>query len=159
VGDTSLPFRPERPTVAEVAAGALLVAPSTGELFVLHQRADDRWCFPKGHVERGESALEAARREIVEESGLAEFTLEEELGAVTYRYYDEKRDLSVVKTSIYFLGYAPHAPLQLESGFDAGRWVASPEARALLRYDNERELVSGVERRWAARGGSNSSPR
>ena len=134
--------------MAEVAAGAVLIDPTVNELLLLHQRSDDRWCIPKGHVEPGESALEAARREVTEETGLDEFSLLEELGPATHRYFDPKRDRSVVKTSIYFLGVASKEdPLHLEAGFDEARWVAPSSALGLLRYENEREIVRTLERR------------
>lgn len=146
------PFRPDRPTVAEVAAGAVLVDPANREILLIHQAADDRWCFPKGHVEPGETALEAARREVAEETGLTAFSLAEELDAVTYRYYDPVRRVSVVKTSIYYVGEAPRSELQLESGFDRARWAPSASAIRLLKYENERELVRRLENRRADPG-------
>ena len=33
------------------------------------------WSFPKGHVEKGESILDAAKREIYEESGIQDLKL------------------------------------------------------------------------------------
>lgn len=44
-------------------------------LFVRH-RERDTYEMPGGHIEPGETPLEAAKRELYEESGAAEFTLE-----------------------------------------------------------------------------------
>jgi 8-oxo-dGTP diphosphatase len=48
----------------------------SGYVFVKHQ---DRttWEIPGGHIEAGETALEAAKRELIEETGAAEFSLKE----------------------------------------------------------------------------------
>ena len=36
---------------------------------------NDSWSLPKGHIEKGESSIIAARREIAEETGIPEGTL------------------------------------------------------------------------------------
>ncbi len=43
------------------------------------------WGFPKGHIDSGEDALTAARREILEETGLKDVTLIKDLGSY-WRY-------------------------------------------------------------------------
>jgi 8-oxo-dGTP pyrophosphatase MutT (NUDIX family) len=85
-------FRPDRPVVAELAAGALVATPGGRHVLILHLADEDRWCFPKGHVEPGESTETAARREISEETGLDSVELRGELATVTYRFYDPARD-------------------------------------------------------------------
>lgn len=54
-----------------VAVGAVIVQ---DERLLLVQRANDpgagRWAVPGGHVEPGETLAEAARREVLEETGL-----------------------------------------------------------------------------------------
>ena len=42
---------------------------ASGQVLVVNQRGRS-WSLPKGHIEKGESILEAARREIYEESGV-----------------------------------------------------------------------------------------
>ncbi|MDP6549892.1 MAG: NUDIX domain-containing protein [Dehalococcoidia bacterium] len=44
---------------------------SSGEKLLLTRRSDNgHWCFPGGHMEPGESAIEACAREVEEETGL-----------------------------------------------------------------------------------------
>jgi 8-oxo-dGTP pyrophosphatase MutT (NUDIX family) len=50
------------------AAGVLYVA-STGHVLLVHRSDGQGWAFPGGGVEDGESAEEAARRELLEETG------------------------------------------------------------------------------------------
>jgi 8-oxo-dGTP pyrophosphatase MutT (NUDIX family) len=146
------PFRPDRPTVAEVAAGAVLVTRRPPlKILLIHEEAEDRWCFPKGHVEPGESALQAARREIEEETGLTRFSLGEELATVTYRFYQARRDRSVVKTSIYYLGRSARSVPRLEAGFDQYIWATPSQARQLVAYDQDRAVVEAASRRLRPR--------
>ncbi len=143
-------FRPDRPVVAELAAGAVVVTPGGGSVLLLHHLEEDRWCFPKGHVEPGESIENAARREIAEETGLGSVELRGEVATVTYRFYDPARGQSVVKTTIYFLGRTAPAPLRLEPLFDAARWCPIAEARALVPFDEEKQVLDALARSVAA---------
>ena len=59
-----------------VAAGIAIVAEDTGRVLMLQRALNDddpasgKWEFPGGHIDDGEGALEAARREFAEEVGI-----------------------------------------------------------------------------------------
>jgi ADP-ribose pyrophosphatase YjhB (NUDIX family)/mannose-6-phosphate isomerase-like protein (cupin superfamily) len=57
----------------EEVAGGVVVAPD-GRFLVVSQ-CGTSWSLPKGHLEPGETALDGARREIHEESGLSDLAL------------------------------------------------------------------------------------
>ncbi len=61
------------------SAGGIIVGPD-GKIVLVEQHANS-WSFPKGGIETGESELEAAVREIYEETGLKDITFVEELGS------------------------------------------------------------------------------
>jgi 8-oxo-dGTP pyrophosphatase MutT (NUDIX family) len=134
----------DRPAVAELAAGAVVVEKKTRRFLVLHEPAEARWCFSKGHVEPGETLLEAARREVEEETGLSDLDLREELGEVAYRFYQPRRDRNVFKTSVYFLAFTVQTETKLEDTFDEARWELAPEAEKLLTYETERRMLSAA---------------
>ncbi len=54
----------------EISAGGVLARPSASGWEVCLVRAGRYWGLPKGHIERGESAEQAALREISEECGV-----------------------------------------------------------------------------------------
>ncbi len=141
----SEPFRPDRPAVAEIAAGAVLAHDESAELLLLHHAEEDRWCFPKGHVEAGESLLEAAVREITEETGLKEFTVDQELGEVAYRFFDPRRDVNVFKTTVYFLAFTPDREAQPEGLFDEYAWLAPRAAFERVAYDTDRRMIEAAQ--------------
>lgn len=113
-------------------------------MLVLHERTEDRWGFPKGHVDPGESLLEAARREIAEEAGLTELDLREEVGEVSYRFYDPRRQLNVFKTSVYFLATTVQTRTTLEPIFDEARWEPVAVARTLVRFETDRRILDAA---------------
>lgn len=144
MGAMSEPFRIDRASVAELASGAVVVDPATQRLLLLHEPAEDRWCFPKGHVEPGETLAETARREVAEECGLKDLDIREELGEVAYRFYQPLRDRNVFKTAVYFLAFTSRTETTLEETFDEARWTDAHEAERLLKFDNDRRMLSAA---------------
>ena len=53
---------------SSISAGGIVVNPR-GEIVIVQQKSGN-YSLPKGYVERGESPLQAAIREIVEETGI-----------------------------------------------------------------------------------------
>lgn len=54
---------------------AVIIARHGGKLLWCRHQARDTWEIPGGHIEPGETALEAAARELQEETGAVDFTL------------------------------------------------------------------------------------
>jgi 8-oxo-dGTP pyrophosphatase MutT (NUDIX family) len=95
--------------------------------------------LPKGHLDEGETAVQAATREVREETGVIAEPLEE-LGEVRYWYVRNRR--RVAKSVHFFLfryssgNLADHDAEVLEA-----RWMDLEEAREALSYRGEREMV------------------
>jgi 8-oxo-(d)GTP phosphatase len=130
---------------AEMAAGAVILQPDDRTVFLLHQADEDRWCFPKGHVDPGESLTTAALREVREESGFQRVRLAEEILEVNYRFYQPKRERNVHKSVIYFLGHTDEREPKLESLFDRGEWVSLDQAEARLTYELDRDVLRALK--------------
>jgi len=144
VPSRNAPYRPAAPIVAELAAGAVLLAESGERTLLLHQRDEDRWCFPKGHVDPGESLAKAAVREIREETGFSRVRLGDELLEVTYRFYRPSEKVNVHKTVLYFLAYVPEGPAIPEPMFDRFAWVELGRARKLLKFETDRRVIDAL---------------
>jgi bis(5'-nucleosidyl)-tetraphosphatase len=107
--------------------------PQGGGPVFLILRAYDKWDFPKGGVEAGEAPLEAARRELREETGITEFALAwGEISLDTAPY-------SGGKVATYYPARVEKRPLTLPVNPELGhpehheyRWVSYERARALL---------------------------
>jgi ADP-ribose pyrophosphatase YjhB (NUDIX family) len=105
------------------------------------------WSLPKGHIDPGETALEAAMREIWEESGVSELELVRELG--TYRRHkigvDGGDDRSELKTITMFLFRTTQRELRpRDSDNPEARWVAREDVGKLLTHRMDREFFAGV---------------
>ncbi len=104
-----------------------------GSLQFLILRAYRNWDFPKGAAEAGETALQAARREMLEETGIADIALAwGEVSMDTGIYSSDKvatyYPARVEKQTITL-------PVSAELGrpeHDEYRWVSYDEARAML---------------------------
>jgi 8-oxo-dGTP pyrophosphatase MutT (NUDIX family) len=96
--------------------------------------------LPKGHPEGSESGMDAALREIREETGI-EARLVDKLGEVRYWYQrDGKR---IAKVVAFFLfehvsGEPAGDPFEIEEA----RWMALEEAERSLTYRGERDMVA-----------------
>jgi len=67
----------------EVSAGALIERIDKGEKqILLVEHRDNTYVFPKGHIEPNESAEEAAKREIYEETGYSTTAISKNLGSI-----------------------------------------------------------------------------
>ncbi len=143
----SEPFRPAAPIVPELAAGAILVHAVNGDILLLHELVEDRWSFPKGHVDSGESLRAAAEREVREETGITPTSWGEELGEVSYRFYDPQRALNVHKTTVYFLAYTSQPVAKLESTFDRAEWVDLATALHRVPYETDRRILEAAGQR------------
>ncbi len=119
------------------AAGVVLTRGSgpSGKTLVLYRPLRRDWSLPKGKLDPGEHVLECAVRECDEETGIVP-TLGVPLGRQSYVAMGRQ------KTVDYW-----HARVATDNGFvpdtEVGeiRWVGIEEARALLTYRRDVELV------------------
>ena len=123
--------------MAEVrAAGGVVVR--DGLVALIHRPRYDDWTLPKGKLDNGETFEEAALREVWEETGLRA-RLVRELPSVNYEVRGRPK---VVR---YWL-----MEVESDEGFvvndevDQVRWVEPAEARALVTYDRDRDVLAAL---------------
>lgn len=126
----------------EVSAGGVVVRHDAAAPRVLLIRDSYRnWGFPKGHLEEGEGAADAALREVAEETGLSDLTLRGELAAIDWHF--RFRGRLVHKTCHFFLMETSDLSTcpQRAEGITACRWATFGEAETLVAYENAREVL------------------
>lgn len=131
--------RPDKETRQVVSAGGVIFD-DRGRVLLLRRSDEGIWCFPKGHVEPGETPQQAAAREIREECGL-ECAIGKKVAEIGYRYHWGPDDVNYDKRVIYFLAQPIGGEVRLEDRFDAWRWVAPTRALRMLQYRNDRLVL------------------
>src|SRR3954449_6529426 len=135
--------------VEEFSAGGLVVD-LAGEVprGALIARTDRHgkllWSLPKGHIEAGETAEQAAVREVEEETGIAGEILAE-LGTIDFWFVADGRRIH--KTVQHYLMRATGGELSdADIEVDEVAWVPLPEIASRLAYPDERALVDTAGR-------------
>ncbi|MBD3292300.1 MAG: NUDIX domain-containing protein [Armatimonadia bacterium] len=109
-------------------------------VLVLRHADTDEWRLPKGKLKEGESAAEAAEREVREEAGL-DLQAGRYLGVTHYFYLNPKGSGCISKFVYFFEMDAGDGPVTLEQTFDDAEWLPPRDAVERLSWDNERSMV------------------
>src|SRR2546423_614481 len=132
----------------EFSAGGVVVrGDETIVITPVRRAADGRAvvALPKGHIDPGETAIEAAAREVREEAGVdAEPVCK--LGDVHYWY--QRAGRRIAKEVAFFLcEYRSGDPADHDSEVEVARWMPLEEAARTLSYKGEREMVERARER------------
>jgi 8-oxo-dGTP pyrophosphatase MutT (NUDIX family) len=144
------------PTVAETSAGGLVVRQhGTGpaQVALIGRRTRQgrlEWVLPKGHLEPGEAEVDAAVREVQEETGIRGQVVEP-LGTIDYWFVLDGRRIH--KTVHHFLLTAVDGELsRADVEVDEVEWVPLDDAPLRLTHADERSLAQRAAAMLAERG-------
>jgi 8-oxo-dGTP pyrophosphatase MutT (NUDIX family) len=123
------------------AAGGIVI--HAGRMLVLDRPTRKEVRLPKGHVETGESTLEAALRETAEESGYADLAVVADLGSQVVEF--ALRGDHVTRTEHYYLLRLNSERRMQRNAEDAAQfkplWLPLSDAVARLTYAAEQEMA------------------
>jgi 8-oxo-dGTP pyrophosphatase MutT (NUDIX family) len=124
----------------EKSCGAVVYRKYHGntEILLIKHINSGHWSFPKGHMEDGETEIETAKREVMEETSVKIFidpTFRESV------YYSPKPDTQ--KEVVYYIGKADNTNYvpQPEEVAEV-RWVEIDNASSVLTYENDRNIIA-----------------
>lgn len=126
--------------------GGGVVLSSDNKVLVVSQHGNS-WSLPKGHIDPGEDARQAAAREIEEESGVTQLTYLKDLG--TYQRHrigiDGGEDKSELKTIEIFLYRTTETDLNpIDPDNPEARWVEPSQVAELLTHPKDKEFFQNV---------------
>ncbi len=136
--------RRSRKTAArERSAGGVVVRDGQVVVIVPTRRASDGskvLALPKGHIDPGETALQAAIREVREETGIVGEPVTE-LGETRYWY---RRDGQTIPKSVsfYLFSYVEGDTADHDDEVEEARWITLEDADSELSHSAEREMVA-----------------
>ena len=129
----------------ESSAGGVVL--NKAGLMVLVRQRNGSWSLPKGGVEDGENYEAAARREIVEETGLAHLTTVETLGSFTRYPLDATgaEDRSRLKRITVLLFTTSDERLHpIDPRLLEARWVKPADAVRMLGAPKDQQVLASV---------------
>lgn len=114
------------------------------EVAVIKPAGRNTTALPKGHIDPGEYSEQAAKREVLEETGLVVETIQK-LGDVKYVY--RFRGTTIFKTVSFFLfrhlsGEVGDITEVMRGEVDRAWWMTLAEAAQRLSYPGERDMVA-----------------
>jgi 8-oxo-dGTP diphosphatase len=139
--------KPRRPPIE--AAGGIVMKGRVRPLFAVVQlRRQKTWVLPKGKLNPNETALAAARREAIEETG-HDMEVHEFLGSLVYKSAGRS------KTVRFWRMQASRRPVaKLMRDVRAVRWLSLAQATARLTHERERVFLDKVGRQVIRQTGS-----
>ncbi len=118
-------------------------------VFLILHKAGHHWGFPKGRKNPGEAALQAAKRELFEETGLQVVKLLCEEPLVESYQFRHRRRLQHKKVCYYIAQVEGEVKLQPEE-IREGKWLPLNQAREALSFQEAKAICDEAARLLAS---------
>ncbi|MEM5882178.1 MAG: NUDIX domain-containing protein [Candidatus Aenigmatarchaeota archaeon] len=121
----------------KTSCGAIVFYKDNEKIEFLLLKYPNYWGFPKGEKEEKESEIEAARREIKEETNLDVEFIPGFIREYEYSYWLNKR--LVKKKAIFFLARAKTKNVKISWEHEDFKWLSLEDALKLLAYEEDKK--------------------
>jgi 8-oxo-dGTP pyrophosphatase MutT (NUDIX family) len=141
----------------EKSAGIIIFRKEKGEtLFLLLRYVNGHWDFPKGHIEEGETAKEAALRELDEETEIRNVDVIEGFEKNSYYFFRAKgrereerekagQEINIFKRVEFFLGETKTEDVVVSERQDDYIWLPYEKAVKKATHKNAKKLIKGAK--------------
>ncbi|MDC1490086.1 MAG: NUDIX hydrolase [Flavobacteriales bacterium] len=130
--------------VIEAAGG--LVEHTDGRYLFIYR--NDKWDLPKGKIEKNEVIIDAAIREVIEETGVGDLMATKPLNT-TYHVFNTKGKFKLKKTYWFLMKSNYDGPLvpQEEENIQAAAWRSKTDFPLLMKnaYENIKILLEEIK--------------
>lgn len=126
----------------EISSGGAVIQDSpAGIRILLIKDPYGKWTWPKGKLDKDETALDAAKREIGEETGLINIKEISKIGRTNYFYRRDKK-LIYKTVYIYLFRFTGSEKLVIQKEeIDDGDWFSEADALAKISYKGAKEIL------------------
>ena len=135
-------FKKQFPVIE--AAGGLVERTDNKLLFIFR---NNKWDLPKGGVEKNELIIDAAKREVTEETGVADLIVQNPLSE-TYHIFKKGKRFRLKKTYWFNMStsYTGQLQPQIEEGILKTEWISKDGIKDFLNdaFENIRIIVLEV---------------
>lgn len=144
-----VPYPPtgdKSPTVYEYSAGYLIFHQENGQrqYLILHYPGG-HFDFAKGHLEAGESNLQAALRELTEETGIDQIkTIEGFEKSIVYTF--RRKEGLVEKKVTFFLAETTQNAIKISDEHQGFLWLPYEKALTKITFENARSILRAAEK-------------
>lgn len=130
------------------SAGAIVFR---GPFYLLLHYQSGHWDFPKGGIEKGEKTEETVRREVREETGIANLEFIPGFKKTIHFVYQHQGDL-VNKWVAYLLAETRQAEVKISFEHQGFAWLGFAEAIERVTFKNAKEVLRAAEDYLKLRG-------
>ena len=133
-------------------ASAFVLSPQRDSILLVHHRKLARWLQPGGHIDPEDpDVISAARREVVEETGLEVEALSDDVFDIDIHGYPAGREPGHLHFDVRFLFGAATTEVPGSAEIDGWRWVAFDE---VIDLDDDPSLTRPFAKagRWVGSG-------
>ena len=128
---------------SESAGGIVL----RDDLVLVVSQHGTSWSLPKGHIEKGESQIMAAKREIYEESGIKDLKLIKKLGVykrhkISINGKDDKSELKTIYMFLFKTKQDTLKPVDKEN--PEAKWISKNDVANLLTHKEDKKFFLKV---------------
>ena len=130
----------------EISAGAVIFRRNNSELqFLLLHYELGHWEFAKGHIEKGEDERETVRREVAEETGIADITFVEGFRE-SIKYYFRWQGKGIFKVVVFYLVRTAAKEVKLSDEHIGYEWLSYDKAMRRLKFKNSKHVLEKANR-------------
>lgn len=132
--------------ILEFSAGIVVYRMQDGKrLYLALKYAGGHWDLAKGHIEAGENKIQAARRELQEETGIEQVEIDPTFEHA-FEYYFKSRDGNLILKKVYFfVGKTAESEVVLSHEHQGYEWLPFKDAVERMTYKNAQDLLRLVD--------------
>lgn len=125
----------------EFSAGGVIFKKKGKEIYwlLINPKDTDRWQFPKGLIEKGETSREAALREVEEEGAVKAKIIEKLTDLKLFYFWEGKRIFKIV--TYYLMEYLSDTGNGHDGEIEEAAFFPHKEALEKLTFKNDKETL------------------